>query len=412
MKLAENVMHFARVLRGAGIPVGPDRVIDALRALEVAGIERRDDFYWTLASVFLDRREQFDLYDQAFHIFWRDPQLLERAMALLLPKVHGRAGAPESELVANRLAEAFAPKANRDAAQREPAPSEIEIDARFTASDRELLQRADFETMTGKELSQAKKMIAQLRLPIPEIATRRLTPNSHGHLVDLRATLRSSLRGSADVIQLRRRSPLRRHPPLTVLCDISGSMSRYARMFLHFLHAITNDRDRVHTLVFGTRLTNITRHLRHRDVDIALSGVAQSVADWSGGTRIGASLKEFNLRWSRRLLGQNAVVLLISDGLDRDLGEDLSTQMERLHKSCRKLIWLNPLLRFEDFEPKAAGVRLMLPHVDAFLPAHNIDSLTELAASLRSSREITRRTPPRRAHTAGLNKPGETATWK
>jgi uncharacterized protein with von Willebrand factor type A (vWA) domain len=168
-------------------------------------------------------------------------------------------------------------------------------------------------------------------------------------------------------------------------------MSRYARMFLHFLHAITNDRDRVHTLVFGTRLTNITRHLRHRDVDIALSGVAQSVADWSGGTRIGASLKEFNLRWSRRLLGQNAVVLLISDGLDRDLGRDLSTQMERLHKSCRKLIWLNPLLRFEDFEPRAAGVRLMLPHVDAFLPAHNLESLADLARTLAPAHHIDRR---------------------
>ena len=405
-------MHFARVLREAGIPVGPDRVIDALRALEVAGIERRDDFYWTLASVFLDRREQFDLYDQAFHIFWRDPQLLERAMALLLPKVHGRASTPEGERAGNRVAEAFAPKPKKGAAEREPAPSEIEIDARFTASDRELLQRADFETMTSKELSQAKKMIAQLRLPIPEIATRRLEPNSRGRLVDLRATLRSSLRGSADVIQLRRRSPLRRHPPLTVLCDISGSMSRYARMFLHFLHAITNDRDRVHTLVFGTRLTNITRHLRHRDVDIALSGVAQAVADWSGGTRIGASLKEFNLRWSRRLLGQNAVVLLISDGLDRDAGQDLTGQMERLHRSCRKLIWLNPLLRFEDFEPKAAGVRLMLPHVDAFLPAHNIESLIDLARSLRSAGEISPRTPPHRAHTSGLNPPGESATWK
>ncbi|MGH8679771.1 MAG: vWA domain-containing protein [Burkholderiales bacterium] len=385
MKLAENVMHFARVLRRAGIPVGPDRVIDALRALEVAGIERRDDFYWTLASVFLDRREQFDLYDQAFHIFWRDPQLLERAMALLLPTVHGRVGTTEQNLAGNRVAEAFAPKPSAMPEEHEPASSEIEIDATLTVSEREVLQRADFETMTSAELAQAKKMIAQLRLPIPEIVTRRLRPNSRGRLVDLRATLRASLRGSADVIRLCRRSPLRRHPPLTVLCDISGSMSRYARMFLHFLHAITNDRDRVHTLVFGTRLTNITRHLRHRDVDIALSGVAQVVADWSGGTRIGASLKEFNLRWSRRLLGQNAVVLLISDGLDRDLGRDLSEQMERLHKSCRKLIWMNPLLRYDGFEPRATGMRLMLPHVDEFMPVHNIASLRALGQALSST---------------------------
>jgi uncharacterized protein with von Willebrand factor type A (vWA) domain len=228
----------------------------------------------------------------------------------------------------------------------------------------------------------------------------------------LRATLRASLRGNADIIALRRRSYRRRHPPLVVLCDISGSMSRYSRMFLHFLHAITSDRDRVHSFVFGTRLTNITRQLRHRDVDIALGEISRTVADWSGGTRIGATLKEFNQRWSRRVLGQNAVVMLISDGLDRDAGADLTEQMERLHKSCHHFIWLNPLLRFEDFEPRAAGVRLMLPHVDAFLPAHNIDSLTALARSLRSPREITRPTPPGRAHTAGLNKLGETAIWK
>jgi uncharacterized protein with von Willebrand factor type A (vWA) domain len=209
-----------------------------------------------------------------------------------------------------------------------------------------------------------------------------MRPDAHGPRIDLRGTLRTSLRGNADVIPLRRRAQRKEHPPLAVLCDISGSMSRYSRMFLHFLHAITNDRDRVHTFLFGTRLTNVTRHLRHRDVDVALAGVARAVADWSGGTRIGASLKEFNLRWSRRVLAHNAVVLLISDGLDRDAGADLSEAMERLHKSCRRLIWLNPLLRFDGFEPVALGVRLMLPHVDAFLPAHNIDSLADLARAL------------------------------
>lgn len=245
--------------------------------------------------------------------------------------------------------------------------------------------------MTAEELAQAKKLIALLRLPIPDIRIRRLQPHAQGQLVDLRGTLRASLRGNADVIPLRRRSHQRRHPPLVILCDISGSMSRYSRMFLHFLHAITNDRDRVHTFVFGTRLTNITRHLRHRDVDMALGAVSRAVADWSGGTRIGATLKEFNLRWSRRVLGQNAEVLLISDGLDRDAGLDLPQAMERLHKSCRKLIWLNPLLRFDGFEPKATGVRLMLPHVDAFLPAHNVESLIDYARALEiSSRAVGR----------------------
>ena len=178
------------------------------------------------------------------------------------------------------------------------------------------------------------------------------------------------------------RARVQRTPPLVVLCDISGSMDRYARMLLHFLHAITNDRHRVHTLVFGTRLTNITRHLKHRDVDVALERVTASVQDWAGGTRIGASLAEFNRRWSRRLLGQNAVVLLISDGLDAESGEGLEFEVERLAKSCSRLVWLNPLLRYAGFEARPAGIRAMLPHVDDFLPVHNLSSLTELAKAL------------------------------
>lgn len=362
-------MHFGRLLRHAGMPVGPDRIIDALRALQATGVERRDDVYWTLASVMLDRHEHFELYDQAFNLFWG------LATNDAAPSLSMAAEAPARDLVSNRLAEALA--SPRRAQPDTPADSEA--DATSTTSDLERLRRADFDSMSLDELAQARRLISRLRLPIPEVRTRRLAPNAHGERLDPRATLRASLRGSADTILLRRRSRLRRHPPLVVLCDVSGSMSRYARMFLHFLHAITNDRDRVSTFVFGTRLTNITRHLRHRDVDVALKSVAAVVEDWSGGTRIGSTLKEFNLRWSRRVLGQNAVTLLISDGLDREHSEELSDQMERLHKSCRQLIWLNPLLRYRGFEPLARGVRQMLPHVDTFLPMHNLDSLMALA---------------------------------
>jgi uncharacterized protein with von Willebrand factor type A (vWA) domain len=379
-KLAENIMHFARVLRAAGLPIGPDRVVDALRALEAAGIERREDFYWTLAAVFLSKREQQELFDQAFHIFWRDPQMLERIMSLLLPQIYGRAGQAEQPEASQRLADALYSK--REQTQEEEQQQEVEIDASLTFSQSELLQHADFESMSGAELAQAKKLIARLRLPIPEAQTRRFRPDARGTGIDLPATLRASMRGGAQIIPLKRRSRITRHPPLVVLCDISGSMSRYSRMFLHFLHAITNDRDRVHTLVFGTRLTNITRHLRNRDVDIAMNRVAAAIQDWAGGTRIGVCLEEFNRKWSRRLLGQNAVVLLISDGLDRDVGEGLGAEMERLHKSCRKLVWLNPLLRYEGFQPRPSGVRAMLPHVDAFMPVHNIESLVDLAREL------------------------------
>jgi hypothetical protein len=387
--LAENVMHFARVLRAAGLPIGPDRMLDAVRALEVAGVERRDDFYWTLASVFLDRREQFEVYDQAFHIFWRDPQLLERVMAMFLPQVYGRQGRDERQ-ASSRVAEAMRPRQKKPQETPVEPPQETQLDASLSFSAREVLQHADFETMTADEIAQAKKMLANLRLPIPEIRTRRFSPDPDGARVDLRASLRASLRNGAQVITLRRRSPQRRHPPLVVMCDVSGSMNRYSRMFLHFLHAITNDRDRVTSFVFGTRLTNISRYLRHRDVDVAMSGVADAIADWSGGTRIGNCLREFNLRWSRRVLGQNAVVLMISDGLDGDVGEGLAREMERLHKSCRKLIWLNPLLRYEGFEARPAGVRAMLPHVDEFLPVHNVASLIDLARALEGSHEYRR----------------------
>jgi len=380
MHLAENVMHFARVLRGAGIPVGPDRVIDALRALALTGIENRDDFYWTLASVFLDRREQFDLFDQAFAAFWRDPRLLERLMALKLPTAED----PQARKPSSRIADPLAIPARAGPA----AEREREEDARFAFSARERLRKADFDTMTTQELAQARTLIASLRLPIPEARTRRLHPDPRGARIDLRATLRASVRGGTDLLPLRRCAVQRRHPPLVILCDISGSMSRYARMLLHFVHAITNDRDRVHTFLFGTRLTNVTRQLRHRDVDVALAGIAQAVEDWSGGTRISSALHEFNLRWSRRVLGQNAAVLLITDGLDRDEHGGLGEETARLRRACRRLLWLNPLLRFEGFEPRAAGMRAMLPHVDALLPAHNVDSLAGLTQALSGSHQF------------------------
>ncbi len=378
--LAENVMHFARVLRSAGLPIGPDRVIDALRAVEVVGIEKREDFYWTLASVFLAKREHFEVFDQAFHIFWRDPQLLERAMAMLMPDDFSNT--PEDEKkTSSRVSEAFNPEQSQ-VPKKEEQEEKVELDATLTFSSREVLQHADFETMTAEELAQAKALIKRMRLPIRDIRTRRFRSDAHGRRIDMRATLRASMREGGALIEIKRRSPRWQHPPLVVMCDISGSMNRYSRVFLHFLHAITNDRDRVHTFVFGTRLTNVTRCLRHRDVDIAMTGVADLVADWSGGTRIGASIRDFNLHWSRRVLGQNAVVLLITDGLDADVGQGLSEEMDRLHRSCRQLIWLNPLLRYEGFEARPAGIRAMLPHVDKFLPAHNMQSLLDLASVL------------------------------
>ena len=374
-------MHFARLLRAAGLRIGPDRVLDAVRALEIAGAHqfplRREDWYWTMSAVLLSRQEQRPLFDQAFRIFWRDPKLAEKMMQLLLPKAHGRAAKPE-EQQSQRLTDALYQNQKESRLQEE----KLELEARLTFSSREVLQRMDFDTMSAAELAEARKMISELRLPLPLVRTRRKKIHRNGRSVDVRATLRESLREGGDIIALVRTTPRELHPPLVVLCDISGSMNPYSRMFLHFLHAVTNDRDRVSVFVFGTRLTNITRQLRHRDVDVAMAKVAEAIKDWSGGTRIGASLREFNWKWARRTLGQNACVLLVSDGLDREAGEGLAEEMERLSKSCRSLVWLNPLLRYEKFEARPAGVRAMLPHVDLFLPVHNLKSLVDLARTL------------------------------
>ncbi len=382
-KLADNIMHFGRALRVAGLPIGPGRVIDAIKAVETAGITRRDDFYWALHSVFVNRRDQREMFDQAFHIFWRNPEILEKMMSLMLPMMGDGSGEMDPETPSQRLRDALYP-GGRDNEHEEEQQEEQEviIDASGSASAREVLQQKDFETMSSEELAEARRIVSQLRLPIMAVPTRRFVADDRGARVDMRGTLRAGLRSGGAVIPLKRRRRARRHPPLVILCDISGSMSRYSRMLLHFVHALTNDRDRVHTFVFGTRLTNITRYLRQRDVDAAIGQVAETVEDWSGGTRIGVTLKEFNTVWSRRVLGQGALVLFISDGLDRDAGDGLESEMERLHKSCRRLVWLNPLLRFDGFEPKSKGIRAILPHVDEFRTVHNLESLKDLAKAL------------------------------
>ena len=380
-RLVENIMYFARTLRAAGLPVGPGRVLEAIRAVQAVGVGRRDDFYWTLYAVFVNRRDQRELFDQAFHIFWRNPELLARLMSLILPSL--RFGADDQEEpLSRRLAEALRGGRGADADAPRQAEEEIEIDAAMTWSDLDILQQKDFETMSVAEVAAAKRLIAAMRLPLMAVPTRRFRPDPRGARADMRATMRAALRSGGGIIPMKWRRRRRRHPPLIVLCDISGSMSRYSRMLIHFMHAVTNDRDRVHTFLFGTRLTNVTRHLRHADVDLALEAVAGAVEDWFGGTRIGRCLRDFNVDWSRRVLSQGAVVLLITDGLDRDAALGLERQIERLHKSCRRLVWLNPLLRYEGFEPKSMGAKAIMPHVDEFRPVHNLESLEQLGAVL------------------------------
>ncbi len=376
-RLAENILYFARALRAAGIPVGPGAVLDALEAVKAAGVGTRDDFYWTLHAVFVKRHEHSVLFDQAFRIFFRRRGYVDQLLAMMLPQAPSNDPQPP-QAGATRVHEALFSGLD-DKLKKE---REIELDARLTVSDREVLQKKDFAQMSSAEIAAAKDAMKRLVLPLAEVRTRRLAPHPRGHLIDMRRTLRSSLKGGGDFIDLKFIGPRTKPPPLVALLDISGSMSQYSRIFLHFLHALTDARKRVHTFLFGTRLTNVTRALRERDPDEALSSCSAAVPDWSGGTRIASSLHSFNKLWARRVLTQGAVVLLITDGLERDADDNLLFEIDRLHRSCRRLIWLNPLLRFEGFEAKARGIRTMLPNVDEFRPIHNLESMAGLVGAL------------------------------
>ncbi len=376
--LAANVMFFARVLRDAGLPIGTATLLDALRALAVIDITKRDDFRATLRAVFVHRQDHIDLFEEAFRLFFRDPFGADQALSMLLPHAPPDESAPA---VTRRVADALRP--GPSAQPTEESEELVQIEAALDFSDRESLRTKDFDAMTADELRRAREAVARMRFFVEPVPTRRMQPSLRG-AVDLRATLRAALRGGGRDIPLRFRRRRERPPPVCVLCDISGSMGRYTEMLLRFLHVLVNQRERVSAFLFGTRLTNVTRALRHRDIDVALKRCGLEVTDWAGGTRIGAALDEFNRRWSRRVLAQGAIVLLITDGLDRESAQGLPEAAERLHKSCRRLVWLNPLLRYDGFEPRAQGIRALLPHVDDFRPIHNLESLDQLATALAS----------------------------
>jgi uncharacterized protein with von Willebrand factor type A (vWA) domain len=378
-RLVDNIVHFARVLRRAGIPVGPASVIDAIQAVEVAGVGTRADFYWTLHSIFVTRREHRVIFDEAFRLFWRSRRNLEQALSNFLE--HG----DEPEVVeaerpaAARVAEAMLPELDK---RQKPKVEEQEIEARLLVSEEERLQRRDFAQMTAAEIDEAKRRIEAMRLPEDRVRSRRLVASPMPGAIDPRRTFRASLRTGGRMIQMRYRRKAEINPPIVILADISGSMGEYTRIFLHFMHALGERRRRVHSFLFGTRLTNVTRQLRLKDPDEALAACSDAVPDWSGGTRIATALHAFNRQWGRRVLGQGAIVLLFTDGLERDADEDLGREMDRLHRSCRRLIWLNPLLRYDGFEAKARGIRAMLPHVDEFRPIHSLEAMADLCEAL------------------------------
>ena len=374
-RMADNIVGFARALRAAGVPVGPGAVIDAMNALQLVDIGNRTDVFTTLEAIFVKRHEHALIFAQAFDLFFRAADEWKQMLDSVPLPDHARKKPPAA---ARRVQEAFSQ------ARMTETPQTQAEELRLSVSDKEILQKKDFAQMTAAEIAEVTRAIANMKLPQAELRTRRYRPDARGLKLDMRRTLRGSLRTGGDIIDIHKLGRIDKPAPIVALLDISGSMSEYTRLFLHFLHAITDARKRVSVFLFGTRLTNVTRSLRARDPDEALASCSSLVEDWAGGTRIATSLHTFNKLWARRVLGQGAIVLLISDGLEREADARLAFEMDRLHRSCRRLIWLNPLLRYGGFEPKAQGIKMMLPHVDEFRPVHNLKSIEGLIEALSS----------------------------
>ncbi|MEM7439812.1 MAG: VWA domain-containing protein [Pseudomonadota bacterium] len=387
--LHQNIIYFARALRRAGMRIGTAQVRDAVRAVAAVGFSRKSDFYITLRATFVTRAEDLPIFAQTFQIFWRDPEFIQTMMQALMPMLESMEAPPKPQSAERRAQEALIADMGRTQAPPRMR-EEVEVDSKFSFSDLEKLGSQDFEQMSAQELTAAENAVRSFRLPVQKITARRQRPSPRGTL-DPRATFRAARRHGGEVLALPKRAPQEKAPRLVLLIDISGSMSSYSRMMLLFAHALKSARRRgfseIHVFTFGTRLTNITRKLEARDPDRALTDVGQLVQDWDGGTAIGENLDRFVKDWSRRVLGSDSMVVLVSDGLERGDTTRLSQAAQRLQLSCRQFIWMNPLLRYDKFEPTAGGIAALLPHVDRFIAAHNLNSFKDLAECLSGKQQ-------------------------
>lgn len=389
--LLHNLLLFGRLLRGLGLDVNLGRMIDLVQALEHINIGNKADFYHAARSLLVHRKEDIPIFDEAFELFWRKPaeEWTRLDVGSLLEQRRSRKPVFTPPPLKDDQASTEANGSDDGKTPDEPPIIQVTM----TYSQREVLRHKDFAEMTAEELAEIKHLMTGLVWRLGMRPSRRLR-SGRGAQYDMRRTMRRNLKYGGEVLHWEHRERKYKPRPLVIVSDISGSMERYSRLLLHFVYSLSEGLDRkVEAFVFSTRLTRITRQLRHRDVDEALQEVARQVTDWSGGTRIGEALKTFNFKWARRVLGQGAVVLVISDGWDRGDIDLLRKEMARLQRSCYRLIWLNPLLGSDQYEPLTRGIQAALPYIDDFLPVHNLASLEDLAVHLK---EIEDRRPLRR----------------
>jgi uncharacterized protein with von Willebrand factor type A (vWA) domain len=387
--LLRNILLFGRLLRAVGVKITPTQIIDLVEGLDHIDIRRREDFKNSARTILISKHEHLPLFDRAFDLFWqaRDKNaLFELDLGRLL-----REAATKEEKV-------IEPEQRGDKDQDGPDGESDEpiIDKIFTYSQSEILRQKDFAGLSPDELQEVQRMMQTMNWQLEQRRTRRKTRAPRGAYLDMRRTFRQNLRYGGQPLELSWRKRKIKRRPLVVICDISGSMERYSRILLKFIYVISNGLENVEAFVFGTRLTRITRQLWDRDIDSALDQVTASVKDWAGGTRIGEALKSFNYEWGRRVLGQGAIVLIISDGWDRGDVDLLSHEMNRLQLSCQRLIWLNPLLGSDNYEPLTRGIQAALPYIDDFLSVHNLASLRQLGNLLERLGEHK----PERSHQA------------
>lgn len=381
--LLANVLHFARLLRALDFSISTQQVMDLADGLTRIDLRRRDDVFYTARALLLRRPEDRDRFQQAFDLFWLHHLTWSMELGFASRRVDQPALAElETPPGPQTLRREEPPPPDDEAAEDdEEAPERTEITSTYSAAER--LFRKDFTAFSEEELAAAHRVIEALVWQLNDRLTRRLIRAAKRDArLDLRRSLRHSLRHGGEIVDLKWRKRKRRPRPLAVICDISGSMEQYSRLFLHFMYALVQTGQEIETFVFGTRLTRITTALKRRDVDDALAQAAEQVVDWSGGTRIGESLRTFNYRWSRRVLRRGAIALIISDGWDRGDVDLLKREIARLSRSTAHLIWLNPLAGHDDYEPLVRGIQTALPYVDDFLPLHNLHSLEHLAARL------------------------------
>jgi len=378
--LLRNMVLFGRLLRALGMNVTPTQILDLVDALQYVDISRRRDVKNSARTLLVNHHDHLALFDRAFDLFWqaRDEQALSQ---LYLRRLSREMAEPEQG--EEQSADKETSLVSLDHSPSEPDKLETTADKALTYSDREVLWQKDFAELTPAELEKIKQLMRSMEWRLEQRRTRRKAPAAHGTHLDMRRTLRQNLRYGGEPLQLAWRRPKLKRRPLVVICDISGSMERYARILLEFIYVISNGLDKVEAFVFSTRLTRITRQIKQRNIDAALDQAVAAVHDWGGGTRIGQSLKTFNFDWGRRVLGQGAIVLIISDGWDRGGISLLDHEVKRLQLSCQRLIWLNPLLGTRDYQPLVRGIRTALPYLDDFLPVHNLSSLEQLGNLLQ-----------------------------